>query len=301
MYYDLTGGCVLGDGCTDDVVHLGDQVDQPLRLHAVWLGVAGRAEHRRLQDVKVDVHVDGPAQTVEYLLQVIDAVPAQAGLREVLVLGHVARPLPGDDHLLWCQRLLRCEPGRPVAEQCAHHHPVEGARRQGLRAVHVRMRVDPQHRQRVAVAGAGSGDRRDVDRAVTADSDHPVVDAGQGLPRQPLILHQHVERADPGDFLPAGFKHGHGHHRVGRNESGGAAGTGHEPQRPARCRALPLRYAQHSRHATTIRDAGDKIQILVTRGPRMAPYDNSKKRSAAIMWCRWGSRLSANDAPRGTS
>jgi hypothetical protein len=41
-----------------------------------------------------------------------------------------------------------------------------------------------------------------------------------------------------------------------------------------------------------------KIQIFSLEIPQHS-HDNSKKRSSATLWCRWNSRLSANDAPSG--
>jgi len=97
--------------------------------------------------------------------------------------------------------LLGSERCGPVAKQGAHDHAVKCTRRQGLRGVAVRVRVEPQHGQRLAMRSACGGDRRKVHTAVAADCDHPIIDADQGV----LV-------SNPAAGLDLGLWHGHDQH-----------------------------------------------------------------------------------------
>lgn len=79
----------------------------------IRFGIAGGAEFRGAEDVQVDVHIHRTGETIERPLEVLDAVPPDPGLVDVLTLPQFERPDSRENNLLRRQRLLRSERCRP--------------------------------------------------------------------------------------------------------------------------------------------------------------------------------------------
>ena len=111
-----------------------------------------------------------------------------------LLFGGIEAAGAGEDEPAGRQHHLGHERSRPVAEQRAQHHAVEGAGRARLGRVEVGVRVEPDHGG-VAVGDRARG-RREAHAAVAADGDRDAVDRRErlGVPGG-----DHLDRAEPLD------------------------------------------------------------------------------------------------------
>lgn len=76
---------------------------------------------------------------------------------------------PSQDHLPRHQPILRNQRRRTITEQRRQHHPMERPRRQRLGPIHIRMRIQPQHRELIAIPLPRRRDRRQIHPTVPSN------------------------------------------------------------------------------------------------------------------------------------